>query len=131
MSTDTELADCPFCGWSKMTPLHWEASSKAVECPDCCAIGPLEATQAEAIESWNSRSPTMGSDARDTVRFRWLTERERWASIRVDFDRTSTYVRHRVCWHGALHGELGWHQVEGQSVEEAIDAALAATKGAT
>lgn len=51
----------------------------------------------------------------------WLTERERWASIHVDFDRNSVYKEHRVIWYVE---EIGWLNASGQSFEEAVDNAI-------
>jgi len=61
---------------------------------------------------------------KDAERYRWLKDRERWASVVVDFDCSSVYERHRVVW----HCEDGWSTAEGQSIDEAIDAAIRAMK---
>lgn len=61
-------------------------------------------------------------EKRDARRMRWLAKRSRFASLLIDFDRTSTYSRHRVNWHVPGYG---WVSVEGQSAEEAIDKARA------
>lgn len=54
-------------------------------------------------------------------RMDWLTERERWASVQVDFDRNSVYKEHRVNWYVE---EIGWLNASGQSFEEAVDNAI-------
>lgn len=59
---------------------------------------------------------------KDAERYRWLAKRDRWASLLVDFDRNSTYRRHRVVF---FTGD-DWPQVEGQTIDEAVDAAMAA-----
>lgn len=51
----------------------------------------------------------------------WLTERERWASVMVDFDRNSVYKEHRVNWYVE---DFGWLDVTGQNFEEAVDNAM-------
>lgn len=61
----------------------------------------------------------------DAERYRWLSKRERWAGVRADFDRGGVYREHRVTWHA---GDC-WPQVEGQSMDEAVDAAMAKEKG--
>lgn len=58
---------------------------------------------------------------KDAERYRWLAKRDRWASLLVDFDRHSTYRRHRVVF---FTGD-DWPQVEGQTIDEAVDAAMA------
>ena len=70
------------------------------------------------------RADAQPADKLDAERYRWLQERERWVSIRVDFDRDSIYHRHRVVW----HADSGWHTAEGQSLDEAIDAAMLAAR---
>lgn len=55
------------------------------------------------------------------IRIEWLTERRRWASVRVDFDRNSVYKEHRVVW---WVEEMGWLNASGQSFEEAVDNAM-------
>lgn len=55
------------------------------------------------------------------TRMEWLTERERWASVMVDFDRNSTYKEHRVVWYDE---NIGWLNSSGQSFEEAVDNAI-------
>lgn len=62
---------------------------------------------------------------KDAERYRWLAKRDRWASLLVDFDRNSTYRRHRVVF---FTGDA-WPQVEGQTIDEAVDAAIAAQGG--
>lgn len=54
-------------------------------------------------------------------RVHWLSKRERWASISVDFDRQSVYKEHRVNWYVE---DIGWLNASGQSFEEAIDNAM-------
>ena len=69
-----------------------------------------------------SAAQEQSADALDAKRSQWLAERERWASVCVDFDGTGTYKRHRVVW----YNDNGWNEVEGQSFEEAIDEAIEA-----
>lgn len=57
---------------------------------------------------------------KDAERYRWLSKRERWASVGADFGAGGVYRQHRVCWHTGDN----WPQVEGQSMDEAIDAAM-------
>lgn len=56
----------------------------------------------------------------DAERYRWLQERQRWASVSIDFDRDSIYSRHRVSW----YSDDGWMATEGQSLDDAVDAAM-------
>ena len=50
----------------------------------------------------------------------WLSVRERFASVRIDFDRTGAYRQHRVTWYVE---DYGWASAEGQSIREAVRAA--------
>lgn len=68
---------------------------------------------------YDEAAPQQDPDKLDAERYRWLQERERWASVRVDFDRDSIYNRHRVVW----YSKDGWNTTEGQSLDEAIDEA--------
>lgn len=54
-------------------------------------------------------------------RMEWLSHRERWASVHVDFDRNSVYEEHRVVWYDQRGA---WLNAVGQSIEEAIDNAM-------
>lgn len=56
----------------------------------------------------------------DRRRFEFLADRYRWAGVHIDFEKDSHYRQHRVTWH---QGD-GWWHAAGQSVEEAIDAAI-------
>lgn len=51
----------------------------------------------------------------------WLAERERWAGVHIDFERSGHYRQHRVTWHQVD----GWCEADGQSLGEAIAAARA------
>ena len=55
------------------------------------------------------------------LRMEWLTERERWASVHVEFDRNSVYKEHRVNWYVK---DFAWLDASGQSFEEAVDNAM-------
>ncbi|MFA0967388.1 hypothetical protein [Pseudomonas amygdali] len=57
---------------------------------------------------------------KDAGRHRWLSKRDRWASVRADFGVGGVYRQHRVCWYAGDN----WPQAEGQSMGEAIDAAM-------
>ncbi|QHF03317.1 hypothetical protein N015_13235 [Pseudomonas asturiensis] len=57
---------------------------------------------------------------KDAERYRWLSKRDRWASVGADFGPGGVYRQHRVCWHVGDN----WPQVEGHSMGEAIDAAM-------
>jgi hypothetical protein len=60
-------------------------------------------------------------DRNNLKRIQWLTKRDRWASVMVDFDRNSVYKEHRVVWY---EEEIGWLNSSGQSLEEAVDNAM-------
>lgn len=51
----------------------------------------------------------------------WLNERERWASVSVDFERGGIYKTHRVTWYVE---KFGWVNAVGQSFEAAVKAAM-------
>lgn len=89
----------------------------------------VRAIQAEMINARNSYQwelERVSADVEalrpDAERYRWLAKRDRWASLKVDFDRHSTYRCHRVVF---FTGD-DWPQVEGQTIDEAVDAAMAA-----
>lgn len=62
----------------------------------------------------------VSKDSIDTARSQWLSVRERFASVRVDFERGGFYRQHRVCW---FEDDM-WHEATGECYEEAIDAAM-------
>ena len=55
-----ELKPCPFCG-SKDVSNSWyydeayEGKIFHVRCHKCAALGPIEATEQQAIDAWNRR----------------------------------------------------------------------------
>ena len=57
----------------------------------------------------------------DCDRYRWLKKRERFASVSVDFNKDFSYKCHRITFH--MDG-IGWIDAEGQSIDEAVDAAI-------
>jgi hypothetical protein len=61
------------------------------------------------------------TDVENLRRMEWLTVRERWASVHVDFDRGGVYREHRVVWHDPRGA---WLNATGQSFEEAVDNAM-------
>ena len=56
MSATEELKPCPFCGGEAEIVgddyMEWIA-----ECVECCASSMTYATEAEAVEAWNTRTP--------------------------------------------------------------------------
>lgn len=64
--------------------------------------------------------PTSGTESIEKRRHDWLAERNRWASVSVDFGHGGYYLKHRVVW----HVPDGWLTEEGQSFEEAVDNAM-------
>lgn len=61
----------------------------------------------------------------DAARHQWLRERERWASVCIDYDRDGVYRQHRVVW----FADECWLEACGQSADEAVDAAMAKQGG--
>jgi hypothetical protein len=48
------LKACPFCGW-RQAQVEAIEGVFCVECPDCCAAGPVEDTLENAVIAWNTR----------------------------------------------------------------------------
>lgn len=128
--TKDELSIAVACVRSSARNGRWTAQHK-----DCASRQQLlaEAEQLDRIADALAATPPSPQAAvataeewRDAERYRRLRERERWASVRVDFGRDSTYQRHRICW----HANDGWHQVEGDGLDEAMDAFDAALREA-
>ena len=59
---------------------------------------------------------------KDQKRFDWLKGRSRFASVSVDFNKDFSYKCHRITFH--MEG-IGWLDAEGQTFDEAVDAAMA------
>ena len=59
---EVKLLPCPFCGWGKPDVQHMDGCYN-VDCPDCCAAGPIEDTRAEAIAAWNTRTTAQADSA--------------------------------------------------------------------
>jgi Lar family restriction alleviation protein len=54
----TELKPCPFCGYEWPTLVRNGFKAKLqVECFSCTATGPAQATEEQAVNVWNARSP--------------------------------------------------------------------------
>lgn len=57
MTTETKLADCPFCG-STEASAQYDRSKRRMEihCSKCGAMGPLTEQHGTAIAAWNQRT---------------------------------------------------------------------------
>ena len=58
---ETELKACPFCGRDDELEISHIGAAEEwwwnVYCDHCCTHGPTAQTEAEAIATWNTRSP--------------------------------------------------------------------------
>lgn len=51
---------CPFCNSASLGVIELEPNSNVVACEDCGAQGPVEETEALAVENWNRRFDVHG-----------------------------------------------------------------------
>jgi Lar family restriction alleviation protein len=53
----SELKPCPFCGWtSGLKLVYHETGWYAIQCKQCCCVGPLYEKEEEAKQYWNERT---------------------------------------------------------------------------